>query len=54
MKLKLLLLAICPPLGLLAQSSNTNESDEKVLKDIQQPYHKIADSLMAIYNSWTP
>lgn len=35
------------------KGSNTND-DEAALRLLQKPYRKVADSIMRVYNSWTP
>lgn len=55
MNMKFFVTAICClPLGLFAQSGTSNENDEKALRELQQPYRRIADSVKNVYNAWTP
>lgn len=55
MNMKFFVAAICClPLGLFAQSGSSNDNDEKTLRELQQPYRRIADSVKNVYNAWTP
>ena len=56
---KIIMAAICwLPLSLMAQEAVIQDpsvkDNEKILTEMRRPYRKIADSIMKVYNSWTP